>query len=78
MKLIAIWKVPAVNTLTFIREMREKKLRQDSVATLLNNFAGFNFWYETDESFGDVTEFSAEQISRSNGVAIRHYSINRL
>lgn len=78
MNVICVWKVPAQNTRSFIQEMRRKGIRQDAYATLLNNFAGFNFWYETEESFGDVSEFAAESISRSHGVAIRNYSINGL
>ena len=78
MKVICVWKVAAQNTRSFIREMRNKNLRQDGYATLLKNFAGFNFWYETDESFGDVSEFAANQISQSHCVAIRNYSINAL
>ena len=78
MEIIAIWKVPAQNTQSFIKEMRKKGIRQDGYATLINHFAGFNFWYETDESFGDVSEFAANQISQSHCVAIRNYSINAL
>lgn len=76
MKVVCIWKVPAQNTRTFIEKMRRDNLRQDSHATLLNNFAGYNFWYETDESFGDVSEFAAERIAKSYGVSIRDFSIN--
>ena len=76
MKVICIWKVPAQNTRTFIEKMRRNNLRQDSYATLLNHVAGYNFWYETDESFGDVSEFAAERSAKSYGVSIRNFSIN--
>ena len=65
MDVISIWKVPAKNTRSFIQEMRKKNLRQDSYATILNQLCGFNFWYETEESFGDVSEFAAENLSRN-------------
>ena len=76
MKVICVWKVPAVLTGIFKKRMcEEKNLRQDSYATILNQFAGFNFWYETDESFGDVTEFSAENICRNNSVPLREFAL---
>lgn len=78
MKVICIWKVPAQNTRSFIEKMRQNNLRQDSYATLLNHFAGYNFFYETDESFGDVSEFAAEQISKRHGVNVRNFTINGL
>ena len=65
MDVLAIWKVPARSTGIFKEKMREKGLRQDSYATILNQFFGFNFWYETDESFGDVSEFAAENLSKN-------------
>jgi hypothetical protein len=54
----------------------EKNLREDGPATLLNTLAGFNFWYETEESFGDVTEFAAENICKSYSVAMRDFCLN--
>ena len=77
MKVLHVWKVPAQNTQTFITEMRKKGNRQDGYATLLNHFAGFNFFYETDEkTFGDVSEFAAQRISESHNVEIKQYSIH--
>ena len=73
MKVICIWKVPAQDTRTFIEKMRGNNLRQDSYATWLNRIAGYNFWYETEESFGDVSEFAAERIAKSYGVSIRNF-----
>ena len=78
MEIIAIWKVPAQNTQSFIKEMRKKGIRQDGYATLINHFAGFNFWYETEETFGDITETTAEKISLVHNVEIQQYSINGL
>lgn len=79
MNVICVWKVPAQNTRTFISEMRRKNLRQDTYATLLNNFAGFNFFYETDEkTFGDVSEKSAKRIAETWMIEIKNYSINAL
>ena len=76
MKVICVWKVPAVLTATFKRRMRtEKLLRQDSPATLLNHLSGVNYWYETDESFGDVTEFAADNICRSEKVLMRDFCL---
>ena len=76
MKVICIWKVPALLTGVFRERMRdEKKLRQDSYATILNVCSGFNFWYETDESFGDVTEFSAENICKNDLVPLREFAL---
>lgn len=77
MKVICVWKVPALMTGVFKKRMREEKnLRQDPIATILNQYAGFNFWYETDESFGDVTEFGAENICRANNVVVREFCLN--
>ena len=79
MKVLKVWKVAAQNTQSFISEMRSKGFCQDSYATLMNHFSGFNFFYETDEkTFGDVSEFSAENIAKSYGCEIVRYSINAL
>lgn len=66
MKVLAIWKVPAQSTGAFKQEMRKKVKRQDSPATLLNTLAGFNYFYETEESFGDITEETALRIANDN------------
>lgn len=73
MKIICVWKVPAQSTGNFKKRMREKNLRQDSPATLLNVFAGVNYWYETTESFGDVTEWGAKNICKTNNVPLREF-----
>ena len=65
MNVVAIWKVPARSTRIFMEKMREKGLHQDGYATILNQLCGFNFWYETTESFGDVSEFAAESLSKN-------------
>lgn len=73
MKLIAIWKVSVSKMHAFIEKMKSKNLRQDSYATLLNICAGENYFYETDESFGDVTEFAANRMSESHHVNITNF-----
>lgn len=75
MKVVRVWKVNALLTKRFCELMREKGLRQDSPATILNSLAGYNYFYETDESFGDVTEFGAENICRSNSVEMKEYAL---
>lgn len=76
MKLLEIWKVPATLTQTFKRKMREEKsLREDRPATILNSLSGFNYFYETDESFGDVTDLGAEHICRQNNVEMRDFVV---
>lgn len=73
MKVLAIWKVPAQSTGTFKQEMRRKVKRQDSPATLLNTLAGFNYFYETEESFGDITEETALRIAKNNQLNISNF-----
>ncbi len=75
MKVVRVWKVKAVLTKRFCENMREKGLHQDSPATILNSLAGYNYFYETDESFGDVTEFGAENICRTNMVEMKEYAL---
>lgn len=76
MKVICVWKVSATLTGIFKKKMREEKnLHQDSPATLLNTLADFNFWYETTESFGDVTEIGAENICKSYSVPMREFAL---
>lgn len=79
MKVLKVWKVAAQNTQSFISEMRKKGFYQDSYATLMNHFAGFNFFYETDEkTFGDISEFAAGNIAKTHGCDIVRYSVNAL
>ena len=73
MKVLAIWKVPAQSTGTFKQEMRRKVKRQDSPATLLNTLAGFNYFYETEEGFGDITEETALRIAKNNQLNISNF-----
>lgn len=73
MNVLAIWKVKAESTNKFCEEMRNKGIRKDSPATLMNLFAGHNFFYETDESFGDVTEESALRIAKSCNLSIKEF-----
>ena len=73
MEVNTIWKVPAQKTKEFCQAMRGKGIKQDSPATLLNHFAGYNFFYETDESFGDITEETALRISNKEDVEIKEY-----
>ena len=75
MKVVKVWKVLAVLTSRFCEKMRDKGLRRDSPATLLNYLAGYNYFYETDESFGDVTEFGAENICRQNQVNLVEFAL---
>lgn len=73
MKVLAIWKVPAQSTGYFKQEMRKKGIRQDSPATLMNTLAGFNYFYETEESFGDITEETALRIAKNNLLNISNF-----
>ena len=73
MKLVALWKVPAQSTGIFKKKMQEKNLRSDGVATLMNFFAGFNFFYETEISYGDITEETANRLSENNHVKISDF-----
>lgn len=69
MEVLRVWKVPAQLTQIFKKKMcNEKNLRQDSPATILNSLCGYNFFYETDESFGDVTDLGAERICKNANV----------
>ncbi len=72
-KVVNVWKVPALKTRAFKEWMRSKKLRMDSPATILNICAGFNFFYETTDSYGDVTEDTAYRISASNVIEVKTY-----
>ena len=73
MNVIAIWKVPAKSTRIFMEKMRGKGLRQDSYATFLNHLCGFNFWYETDKTFGDVSKNAAESLSKNLMLSIQTF-----
>lgn len=73
MKIVAVWKVQALRTGEFRHAMFGKGLRRDPIATLLNICAGFNFFYETTESFGDVTEETALRIADSNKVSVKTF-----
>lgn len=73
MNVVSIWKVPAKSTRIFMEKMKEKGLRQDSYATILNRLFGFNYWYETTESFGDVSEFAANSLSKNLMLNIKSF-----
>lgn len=73
MKLIAVWKIHVSKMHAFIESMKARSLRQDSYATILNVCAGYNYFYETDESFGDVSEFAAQHIAEGHNVNINEY-----
>ena len=75
MNVICVWKVHVSKMHAFVERMKEKNLRQDSYATILNVCAGYNYFYETDESFGDVTEFAAERISESHNVPFYTFNL---
>ena len=70
MEVIRVWQVPALKTQDFRDKMKENKKEPDAMATLLNFCAGFNFFYETDKSYGDVSESAAIRISTSYNVDI--------
>ena len=73
MKVLAIWKVPATATGLFCHMMRLADKRRDSPAVLLNFLAGFNFFYETEESFGDISEETALRIAEREQMNITLY-----
>jgi hypothetical protein len=76
MEIVAIWKVPAIKTRDFDKTMKEKSLRKDSPATLLNVCAGFNFFYETEESYGDITEETANSMAMQNSVPFKYFRLS--
>ena len=79
MEVLRVWKVPAGLTATFRKRMRdEKNLHQDSPATILNSLCGYNYFYETDESFGDVTDLGAESICRNYNVKMYDFEFEWL
>lgn len=71
MKLLEIWKVPAEKTQVFMQNLSNKGVRRDSPATLMNFLAGFNYFYLTDESYGDITEETALRLSENHKVNIK-------
>ena len=73
MNVIKVWKVPAAKTQAFFERMREKRKRRDALAVLLNLFAGLNYFYETDESYGDISEESAHRTAQSYNVEIEDF-----
>jgi len=73
MKVQSIWKVPAPCMKAFKSKMVKAGLRQDHPSTLMNFYAGYNYFYETEESFGDITEESALKVAETNHLAIRHF-----
>ena len=65
-----IYKVSAWRTRIFINTMRELGLRADPPATFRNFCSGCNYFYETDESFGDITEETALRMAEQNKLEI--------
>lgn len=66
----AFYKVAAERTRDFKNTMREMGLRADAPATFLNVCSGFNYFYETEESYGDITEESALRMAEQNKLEI--------
>lgn len=73
MKIVSLWKVPALKTKEFCHKMLGKGIRRDSPATILNVCAGYNFFYETEESFGDITEETAFRIADTSKVNVKTF-----
>lgn len=73
MKLVAIWKVPAQFTGLFFDFMKVQGIRRDSPATFLNTLCGYNFFYETQESYGDISEETAVRLAENNSMNISLY-----
>ena len=65
-----IYKVSAWRTRDFKNTMRELGLRADAPATILNVCSGFNYFYETEESYGDITEETALSMAEENNLEI--------
>lgn len=66
----AFYKVAAERTRDFKNTMRKLGLRSDAPATFLNVCSGFNYFYETEESYGDITEETALRMAEQNKLEI--------
>lgn len=75
---IELYKVPAEKTSKFKEWQHSIGHRQDSPATILNLFSGYNYWYVSELvdnyfGFGDITEERAEQYSKEYGITIKEF-----
>lgn len=75
MEVKKIWKVSAKMTRDFRDEMLTRGIHADPPATLLNTITGYNFFYETEESYGDITEDTAMNIARANNLSVMDYVV---
>lgn len=76
MEVKGIYKVKAEETKLFRQLMRKYKRQQDAPATILNICAGYNYFYETGESYGDITEETALRMAEQNNLKIIDLSKN--
>lgn len=65
-----ICKVQARYTSQFKDIMHELRLRQNAPVTLSNICAGYNYFYVSDESYGDITKDTALRMAEQNDLEI--------